>query len=136
MTDIEKIEKLEQVIRIIRNKMIGILISTDDYPNLNRYRAIKNTTKQDVYKVAYEIQNFLKTNSLFNQNDLYFKELYNEEDNSYIKKNYIKKTKIQDRINSLIEINNQLKELGWEYTPTFEYNEKTIKCLEDFLKED
>lgn len=136
MTDIEKIEKLEQVIRIIRNKMIGILISTGDYPNFNNYRAIKNTTKQDVYKVAYEIQNLLKTNSLFNQNELYFKELFNEEDNSYIKKYYVKKTKIQDKINSLIEINNQLKELGWEYTSTFEYNEKTIKWLEDFLKED
>ena len=135
MTDIEKIEKLEQVIRIIRNKMTGILISTD-YPS-NNYRAIKNTTKQDVYKVAYEIQNFLKTNILFNQNELYFKELYNEEDNSYIKNNYVKKTKIQDKINSLIEINNQLEELGWNYTPTFEYNEKTIKCLEEFInKED
>ena len=134
MTDIEKIEKLEQVIRIIRNKMIGILISTD-YPS-NNYRAIKNTTKQDVYKVAYEIQNLLKTNTLFNQNDLYFKELYNEEDNSYIKNNYVKKTKIQDKINSLIEINKQLEELGWNYTPTFEYNKKTIKCLEDFIKED
>lgn len=78
MTDKRKIEKLEEVIRVTRALMRGILMSSNGIPK-KPYRPIKNTTTQDVYRVACRLQEILRTNYADDSDETYFNYLYKED---------------------------------------------------------